>query len=104
MNIFTIENGGDEICLTLEPVMDLTMAEKLRLSLLDCLAQNKTIKIITGKVERITTPCLQILLAGKNRTTEQHIDLLFPDMSDIFKDTVKDIGLQDHFAAVEQTL
>jgi len=108
MGIFTTNNNEEEICLTLKPVMDLALAEKLRLSLLDCLAAslaaNKTIKIMAGKVDRITTPCLQILLAMKIRTDQQHIDFLFPEMSDAFRTVADDIGLQDQFTALEQTL
>lgn len=104
MTVFTTNNYEDEIFLTLKSVMDLTMAENLRLSLLDCLTQNKTVKILTAEVERITTPCLQVLLAMKKQTKERHIDFFFPEMSEIFRDTVRDIGLEDQFMALEQRL
>lgn len=104
MGTLTTINNETEICLTLEPVMDLAMAGKLHLRLLDCLVAGKTIKIMAGAVDRITTPCLQILLAMKIRTDQQHIDFLFPEMSEVFRTVADDIGLQDQFTALEHTL
>lgn len=102
MASFMVTDSDNEICLTLKSIMDLTVAEDLRLGFLDCLAKGKTIKIMAGDVERITTPCLQVLFAMKNQTSEQHIDLLIPEMSVAFKNALKDVGLEDQFINSEQ--
>ncbi len=97
MGIFTVTDSKDEISLILKSVMDLTVAEDLRLGFLDCLAKNKTINVMAGDVERITTPCLQVLYAMKNKTSAQHIDFHLPEMSEAFKKALKDVGLESHF-------
>lgn len=102
MSIFKTINSNDEICLNLNPVMDLNVAEDLRLEFLDCLAKDKKIKVMAGDVERITTPCLQVLFAMKSKTTQQEIDFLIPEMSDAFQKALKDVGLDDQFINLEQ--
>lgn len=102
MASYTMTDSDDEICLTLESVMDLTTAEDLRLGFLDCLTKGKTIKIMAGNVTRITTPCLQVFLAIKNKTTQLHIDFLIPEMSEAFQNALKDIGLEGQFINSEQ--
>ncbi len=102
MGILKTTDSSDEICLVLKSVMDLTVAEDLRLGFLDCLTKNKTIKIMAGDVERITTPCLQVLFAMKNKTAEQDIKFLIPEMSEAFQNALKDVGLDDQFITSEQ--
>ncbi len=102
MTLYAMVNSDDEISLTLKSIMDLTEAENLRLTFLDCLAQGKNLKIVAGEVERITTPCLQILLSLKNRAELDHIDFSIIDMPDSFKTALHDIGLEEYLAPVEQ--
>lgn len=103
MTILTMTDSKDHISLVLKPVMDLTMAEDLRLGFLDCLAKNKTVKVMAGDVERITTPCLQVLLAMKNKTSEMQIDFLIPHMSGAFQKALKLVGLEAQFIISENT-
>jgi len=95
-------DSNDEISLTFTSIMDLSVAEDLRLTFLDCLARGKTISIMAGEVERITTPCLQVLLALKTKASEKQIGLFFPEMSESFQIALKDIGLEDQFTSLEQ--
>lgn len=101
MGIFKLTDSDNEIQLDMTPVMDLTVAEDLRVSFLDCLSKNKTIKIMAGEVERITTPCLQVLFAMKSKTSEQNIDFLIPEISEPFQKALNDIGLTDLFSTME---
>ena len=103
VSIFKVTDSDQEIQLAMNPVMDLTVAEELRLGFLDCLSRGKTIKIMTGDVERITTPCLQVLFAMKTTTSEQNIAFLFPEMSEAFQKALKDVGLTDQFITSEHT-
>lgn len=104
MTSHTMTESDDEISMTLTSVMDLTMACDLRRGFLDSLHKGKTIKVMAGDVTRITTPCLQVLLAMKNKTTEQHIDFLIPEMSDAFRNALKDVGLDGPFITPEQNI
>lgn len=102
MTSFTITDTETEISLTLNPILDLTTAEDLRQAFLTCLASGKNIKIVAGTVERISTPCLQVFLAMKNKTALHHIDFLISAMPESFKKALKDIGLDDQFTLLEQ--
>jgi len=104
VTLYAMSNSDDEISLTLKPVMDLTEAEHLRLAFLDCLVKGKGLKIIASEVERITTPCLQILLSLKNRAYHHHIDFLIVDMSKSFKTALDETGLEEHLAFMEQEI
>lgn len=104
MGILKTTDSSDEVCLVLASVMDLTVAEDLRIGLLDCLTRNKAIKVMAGDVERITTPCLQVLFAMKNKTAEQDIAFLIPDMSEAFQNALKDVGLDGQFLYSEQNV
>jgi anti-anti-sigma regulatory factor len=102
MGIFATTDSKQETSLVLKAVMDLTVAEDLRMGFLDCLSRNKPIKILAGDVERITTPCLQVLLAMKNKASEQDIDFLIPQMSEAFHKALRDVGLEDQLLNSEQ--
>ncbi|MCF8473864.1 MAG: STAS domain-containing protein [Emcibacter sp.] len=102
MSSLMMTNSDHEICLTLTPVMDLAMAVELRLSLIDCLTANKTIKIIGSDVERITTPCLQVLYAMKKKTMDYNIEFLLTEISEPFQKILKNVGLLDQFSYPEQ--
>ena len=102
MSILKTTDSKDEIHLFLKPVMDLSMAEDLRLSFLECIDKEKNINVMAGDVERITTPCLQVLFAMKNKATQQEIDFLIPEMSEAFQKALKDVGLDDQFINSEQ--
>ena len=101
MGIFKLTDSENEIQLDMAPVMDLTVAEDLRLSFLDCLSHGKTIKIMAGDVDRITTPCLQVLFAMKAKTIEQNIDFIIPTISEAFQKALKEVGLTDQFITSE---
>lgn len=102
MGVFTLTDTEEGISLVLNPVMDLAVAETLRSTLLDCLVKEKNIHIDAGDVDRITTPCLQLLLAMKNRVSPQNIDFKITKMSEAFHITLDDVGLADQFMIPEQ--
>lgn len=102
MGLFTITDTKQETSLVLQSVMDLTLAEDLRQGFLDCLAKGKTIKVMAGDVDRITTPCLQVLYAVKNKASSQNIGFFIPEMSEAFQKTLKDVGLEGQFIKSEQ--
>ncbi|MCF6215408.1 MAG: STAS domain-containing protein [Emcibacter sp.] len=102
MTSYAMVNSDDEISLTLKTIMDLTEAENLRLTFLDCLTKKKPLKILAGEVERITTPCLQILFSLKNWADYHNIDFSIVDMPQAFKTALDDIGLEEYLAPLEQ--
>ena len=101
MGIFKLTDSENEVQLDMASVMDLTVAEDLRLGFMECLSHGKTIKIMAGEVERITTPCLQVLFAMKAKTSEQNIDFFIPEMSEAFQKALKEVGLTDQFITSE---
>lgn len=99
---FTSVESDDHIQMTLKSVLDLTLAEALHQNFLDVLTTGKTINIMAGDVDRITTPCLQIMLALKNRAMQEKITFSIAEMSDAFQAALKETGLDSHLIDQEQ--
>lgn len=57
---------------------------------------------MAGKVERITTPCFQVLLAMKTLTSEKEIDFKFTETSEAFQIALEDLGLGDQLTPLEK--
>jgi len=101
---FTSNESDDHIHVTLKSVLDLNLAETLHQKLLDVLMTGKAINILAGEVDRITTPCLQIMLALKNRAMQEKISFAIPEMSDAFRAALKETGLESHLINQEKIL
>ncbi len=52
---------------TLAPVMDLTAADALRTELLAAFDRGEPVTIEAGQVQRVSSPCLQVLVAAVRR-------------------------------------
>lgn len=101
MNSFVMTDSDKGIDLILKPVMDLSVAEELRHAFMDCMAKEKHINVMAGEVVRITTPCLQLLLALKNEMVSQDKDFWVIDMSEPFQTALKVVGLDQQFLNME---
>ena len=52
----------------------------------------KILEIDASEVERITTPCVQILIALKKTLQKQNIELKINNFNDIFESSLDDLG------------
>ena len=53
--------------LVLAPVLDLIQADSLKAQLLEAFAQGAPVMLDAGAVQRVSSPCLQVLVAAARR-------------------------------------
>lgn len=79
--------------LGLLPVMDLRVAPAFRSTLLDLIAQGRPLEIAADDVERLSTPCIQVLLAGAAAMEKAGIPFRIVGPTDAFIAAFDDLGL-----------
>ena len=79
----------------LAPVLDLAYADKLKELLLTALAAGNDIWLDAGKVDRITTPCLQLFVAVARELSENGGSFKITQASEAVVTALKDIGLEE---------
>ena len=96
--------GGD-VALELEPrqplnklpsVLDLTGAQSLRDTLVGLLGDGSLL-LDASAVERMSTPCAQVLLAAARAADLAGSPFQVFEASDVFQAALADLGLQDEF-------
>jgi anti-anti-sigma regulatory factor len=80
----------------LPQVLDLTAARSLRDDM-TALLQSGTIVLDAGAVERLSTPCAQVLLAAGLAAEAANSRFWIVNASDCFQTAVADLGLQSQF-------
>jgi chemotaxis protein CheX len=80
----------------LPQVLDLTQARELREQMIARL-RNGTVAMDAGAVERMSTPCLQVLLAGGHAAEAANSSFRIINASASFRAAVEDLGLRSQF-------
>lgn len=83
--------------LALPSVMDLLAAEPLRARLLAAITAHVPITLTAGDVERLSTPCAQVLLAAARSAKAAAVSLRIVGGSADFLGAVEDLGLSGEF-------
>lgn len=81
--------------LTLAPILDILVAEPLREMLRESVVLGGRLEIDAGMVERVTTPCVQVLVAGTAALSAKGIDVAIRRPSEPFMTALYDLGLRD---------
>lgn len=91
----TIPEGGDVTVVHLPAVLDLTAASALKSDLLAALAGGAGIVVDAGDVQRVTTPCLQVLVSAF-KTVEQTegVSIRLQNISPVFAETAGLLSLK----------
>lgn len=87
----TAIDGGRR--LKLPPVLDMLAAEGLREALKESLVLGGRLEIDAGQVERLSTPCIQVLVAGSRALTDSGNGLVVDQPTDVFLNGFYDLGL-----------
>ena len=85
------------VTVPLSPVLDITASEPLRDSLLEASASGRKVVIDASAVERLSTPCIQVILAAGRSFKEQGLEYSLFSPSETFVSAFDDLGL---FAAL----
>jgi len=83
--------------LALPSVMDLLAADPLRARLLEAIAARAPIVLMAGDVERLSTPCIQVLLAGARWAKAAGVSLRIDGAPADFRGAIEDLGLIGEF-------
>jgi anti-anti-sigma regulatory factor len=81
----------------LPQILDLTWASALRDTLAELLAE-QSIVIDASAVERMSTPCAQVLLAAGRTAHATRVPFRILNASAVFRAALADLGLQPEFS------
>jgi len=96
MELAQTDNGRH--LLVLPPILDLTGAQELKRVLLQGLEAERGLDVDCARVRKITSPCLQVLLAAfKSAGTGNDAEFRLKNPSAEFDATVETLGLKSAF-------
>jgi len=85
----------DELRIDLATVLDGRAAVELRDALSKAILLNQPVRVNAGPVEKISTGCIQLLLAGAKSAAMNDNAFIVADQSDAFKAAFDDLGLNE---------
>jgi len=88
-----VANGKKNSRITLGPVLDIRAAGPLRDGLQKALKRGKPIVLDAAQVDRLSTPCIQVLLAAGKSVEAAAGRIVLTDASDAFVAAFSDLGL-----------
>jgi anti-anti-sigma regulatory factor len=88
-------SGGPEqiATLMLPPISDAGAAPALKESLSPLVLKGAPIRLLAGEVERITTACMQVLIAADRALAPLHAGLIVGDVSEPMRRAFGEMGL-----------
>jgi anti-anti-sigma regulatory factor len=90
---FAIEQAGDFTRADLGSILDLRAAQPLRDCLLAVLENGKPLRLEAAAVERVSTACIQVLLAGGAAFKEAGLGFRVQQPSETLVAALGDLGL-----------
>ena len=83
-----------EVEITLPEIMDIVAAELFLEDLKQAITDDTTkVTLVTDKVERVRTPCFQIIVSAQKSLNENNGTLEIKDPSENFRDSAALLGL-----------
>lgn len=79
--------------LVLAPVLDILMAAPLRELLRESLIVGARLEVDASAVERMSTPCVQVLVAASRAFAEKGVDLVILRPTEAFMGALFELGL-----------
>ncbi len=93
MEALVLEADDTATRLVLTPVLDLRMAAPLRDRLMEALDLGHPLTLEAGAVERLTTPCLQVLVAAAHSLQARDIPFTVSNPPEAMMDVFRELGL-----------
>ena len=88
-----VASGKKESRITLGPVLDIRAASPLRDGLQKALKRGKPLVLDAAQVDRLSTPCIQVLLAAGKSVEAAAGRIVLAQASDAFVAAFSDLGL-----------
>lgn len=82
--------------IALPEILDLSAAEPLKAALAEAVDAGKPLTLDAGAVARLSTPCLQVLIAAERAMKAADVPFTLANPSDAFVDTFNDLGVFSH--------
>jgi len=93
MEPFGVSKVDDGMQLTLAATMDIRAAEPLLHSVQEVLASGSKVTVDASAVDRLSTPCVQVLISGIQQMEQSSIPFVIKSPSDAFVSAFDDLGL-----------
>lgn len=90
---FDLNTTDDGAEIELASVMDMRAAEPLKTTMLEALAAQRPLSIKADAVDRMSTPCIQVLIAAATAMQRTEMPFKLTGPSDAFIDAFNDLGL-----------
>lgn len=101
MSRFGVKKQDFSVSVQFLSVMDMSVSEELYNLLVECLSSGKKIILIADQVERITTPCLQMIFSLLSSVASSGAEVEIRDKSPAFVKALDDLGFNDCFERKE---
>lgn len=81
----------------LDSSLDIVLVEGLRTRFVEAIEKTGNLTLDASLVERITTPCIQLLIAADQELSKNGEGLKLIQATDVVVSALKDIGLEDTY-------
>ncbi len=92
---FEIKAENDQVILKLLPILDMAAADDFLESLKSCVSQNKNLTLDGAEVERVSTPCIQVLLAAASKVEKAGGQFSIVNATPMFERGMRELGVLD---------
>ncbi len=93
---FDIKVVENNVVLRLIPILDMAIAEEFLLSLRECSSMKKNLILDSKDVERLSTPCIQVMLAVATEIESKGLKFSVHNVSEGFQRGMCDLGLVEY--------
>lgn len=93
---FSIQSDGDNVVIGLVSILDMSVADDLLSQLRESVAGHKNLSLNAQNVERLSTPCVQIMLAAATEIENKGGRFTVENASKGFERSMRELGLSDH--------
>lgn len=93
---FEIKVENEQATVTLLPILDMSAAESLLEALRSCVSGQSHFVLDAAAVERISTPCIQVLMAAAFKIEKNGGRLSIKNITPTFERGMRELGLSDY--------
>lgn len=93
---FDIKVENDNAHIKLLSILDMSAADDLLESLKVCVGKYQKLILDAGDVERVSTPCIQVLLAAASKMAEAGGHFSVKNVTPNFERGMRELGLSEH--------
>jgi len=93
MEPFELSSTDEGTMVGLQPILDIRVADALKQTFLEAAEAGKPVTIDATMVERIFTPCIQVILAATEALEEKEVAFSFKAPTEAFVSAFDELGL-----------